>query len=158
MAARDGFSVMEALAATALLATAMIPIYDMIAALHRAGLRLGEATEAPFIEATALTLLDAGEPYGSQRSAEGSLVIRGWQVSWRRGPVTAEQTAGAAYGLEMSDLWLEELELVLTGDNYSQVSKHAVLVWRPRFEDLESYLAQADQFNDLEGMVDDATD
>ncbi len=157
-AARDGFSVMEALAAAALLAAAMIPIYDMIAALHHAGLRLGQAAEAPFIEETALTLLDGREPYGSQRSSEGSLTIRGWQVSWRRGPVSAEQTAGAAYGLEMSDIWLEELDLVLTGDAYSQSSKHIVLVWRPRFKDLESYQAQSDRFTDTLGVVDDASD
>ena len=140
MAARDGFSVMEALAATALLATAMIPIYDMIAALHRAGLRLGEATEAPFIEATALTLLGGGEPYGSERPPEGVFKIRGWQVGWRREPVSAVQTAGGAYGVEMSDLWLEEVELVLTGTNYRQVSKHTALVWRPRYESLESFM------------------
>mgnify|MGYP003656039386 CR=1 FL=1 len=57
MTQRDGFSLIEALAATALLSIAMIPIYDMLSALHTASGRLERATQTPFIEATALTLL-----------------------------------------------------------------------------------------------------
>ncbi len=40
----------------------------------------------------------------------------------------------------------------------SQASKHVVLVWRPRFKDLDSYLAQADRVADPEGIVEDASD
>jgi len=148
MSARSGFSVMEALVAVALLAAAMIPIYDMVSALQRAALRLGEAIEAPFVEAAALSLLGGSEPYGSERAKEGELEIRGWQVAWRRNPISPQQTAGVAYGIQMSDIWLEELELVLTSDTYRQVSKHTVLGWRPRYESLTRYLMQADRLGE----------
>lgn len=141
MTGRDGFSLIEALAATALLAMAMIPIYDMLSALHTASARLERATQTPFIEATALTLLTGPDPRDASPEETGELSIDGWRVEWRRRALSATEAAGAAYGSEMIDIRLEELELVLIQGNYSQKTYHRRIAWTPRYDSLDGYLA-----------------
>ncbi len=140
MTGKGGFSVIEALAATALLAVAMIPIYDMLSALHTASERLERATQTPFIEATALTLLAGPDPRDTEPEESGELTIGGWRVEWQRRALSATGPAGAAYGTEMIDIRLEELELVLIQDNYRQRSLHRRIAWTPRHDSLEAYM------------------
>jgi len=140
MTGRDGFSVIEALAATALLAMAMIPIYDMLSALHTASERLERATQTPFIEATALTLLAGPDQRDEPLEESGELIIGGWRVEWERRALSAIEPAGAAYGTEMIDIQLEELELVLIQDNYRQRTLHRRIAWTPRHDGLDAYL------------------
>jgi len=140
MTPRNGFSVIEALAATAMLALVMIPIYDMLGTLHTASERLERATQAPFIEATALALLTGPDARDTPAEESGELSIDGWRVEWRRRALSADEAAGAAYGNEMIDIRLEELELVLIQDSYRQASRHRRLVWTPRYDSLDAYL------------------
>lgn len=140
MTGKDGFSVIEALAATALLAMTMIPIYDMLSALHAASERLERATQTPFIEATALTLLAGPGTRDTPPEESGELVINGWRVEWERRALSAVEPAGAAYGAEMIDIQLEELELVLIQGNYRQSRIHRRIAWTPRHDSLEAYL------------------
>lgn len=137
---RDGFSLMEALAATALLAVAMLPIYDMLSALHSASARLDRATQTPFIEASALTLLTTPDSAGLAAEERGALEIDGWRVEWRRRALSEAEAAGAIYGTEMIDIRLEALELTLTLNDYRQTSVHHRLVWTPRYDSLEAFL------------------
>tara|TARA_R110000744_G_scaffold1843_4_gene6811 strand:- start:4442 stop:4876 length:435 start_codon:yes stop_codon:yes gene_type:complete len=141
MTQRDGFSLIEALAATALLSIAMIPIYDMLSALHTASGRLERATQTPFIEATALTLLAGPDHRHDPPEESGALIIDGWRVEWQRHPLSATEIAGMAYGTAMIDIRLEELELVLIQDNYRRTTHHRRIAWTPRHDDLDAYLA-----------------
>lgn len=141
MRGRDGFSLIEALAATALLAIAMIPIYDMLSALHTASGRLERATQTPFIEASALTMLGGRDPRDATLEEEGKLIIDGWRVEWHRRALSPTEAAGGAYGNEMSDIQLEELELILIRDNYRQSTLHRRIAWTPRYDSLDAYMA-----------------
>lgn len=140
MTHRDGFSVMEALAATVLLTLAMIPIYDMLTSLHGATSRLGRASQAPFVEATALTLLHGPDGREEPFTDRGVLSVDGWSVEWERRILSNVQPAGAPYGADMIDIWLEELELVLVLDTYRLASTHRRIGWSPRHDSLEAYL------------------
>jgi len=140
MVNRDGFSVIEALAATLLLAMAMIPIYDMLSALHTASERLERATQTPFIEATALILLSGPNPRDVPLEENGELFIDGWRVEWVRRALSPTSPAGAAYGIEMIDIRLEELDLTMIHDNYRMTTHHQRISWTPRHDSIESYL------------------
>lgn len=141
MTRRDGFSLIEALAATALLSMAMIPIYDMLSALHTASARLERATQTPFIESTALTMLAGPNLRDAPLEERGELIIDGWRVEWQRRPLSPTEAAGGAYGTGMIDIQLEELELVLIQDNYRQTTHHRRIAWTPRHDSLDTYLA-----------------
>lgn len=142
---RDGFSIIEALAATALLAIAMVPVYDMLTSLHAASIRLQYATQVPFVEASAIALItgpgmaDAGTPEG-----QGELSIDGWHVEWSRQALTSPEPAAGSMGVEMIDIWLEQIELVFTLDGYRQTSVHTRLAWSPRYENFDAYIATLD--------------
>lgn len=141
MTERDGFSLIEALAATALLSMAMIPIYDMLSALHTASARLERATQTPFIEATALTMLVGPNSRDTPPEESGELMVNGWRVEWQRHALSATEAAGGAYGTGMIDIQLEELRLVLIQGNYRQTTYHRRIAWTPRYDSLDTYLA-----------------
>ncbi|GJL96478.1 MAG: hypothetical protein DHS20C06_02950 [Hyphobacterium sp.] len=140
MMKRDGFSVIEALAATLLLAMAMIPIYDMLAALHTASDRLERATQTPFIESTALILLSGPDPRDLPPEENGALIIDGWRVEWHRRALSVIESAGCAYGTEMIDIQIVEIEMILIQDNYRQRTVHRRIAWAPRYDSLDTYL------------------
>jgi hypothetical protein len=137
---REGFSLIEALAATVLLAIAMIPIYDMLSSLHIAGQRLALVTQVPFVEATVLTLLDSPNEFGAERINEGRLSVDSWQVEWRREVIGDVQAAGAPYGAATIDLWMEEIVLTFAHGEYRQSSLHHRMGWSKRFESVDAYL------------------
>lgn len=137
---REGFSLIEALAATVLLAIAMIPIYDMLSSLHSAGQRLELATQVPFVEATALTLLDGPDVFGAERINEGRLAVDGWQVEWRREIIGHVQAAGSSYGSNTIDVWMEEIVLTVSLGGYRQSSSHRRMGWSKRFESVDAYM------------------
>lgn len=68
----DGFSIIEALAAVALLAVALAPIYDMVQQLSDAALRADDLVSATQVLETTSALLRAGEPAPE--------LINGWRV------------------------------------------------------------------------------
>ncbi len=140
MTGRDGFSVIEALAATALLALALIPIYDMLSTLHDASERLERATQTPFVEATALTLLAGPDARDAPREERGEFSINGWRVEWERRALSSVQPAGGDYGNDMIDIQLEEVELTLILDDYRRTSRHRRIAWTPRYDDLDAFL------------------
>ncbi|WP_421788216.1 hypothetical protein [Hyphobacterium sp.] len=140
MNGRAGFSVIEALAATALLALALIPIYDMLTALHEASDRLDRATQTPFIESTALAMLAGPDPRDEPREESGELTINGWLVEWERRALSPVEPAGGAYGNNMIDIRLEEVVLTLILDDYRRTSRHRRIAWTPRYDDLDTYL------------------
>lgn len=124
---RDGFSLVEALAAVALLALAALPLYDMAAALLRASDRLAEISAE----------IEAAGDVAAMRRAPPALEDRG--ITLAR-PDRSFQEGGIYAGRHLG-FQLVEVELnaeIIEGALGERVHVH--LIYTPRYDSIDQLL------------------
>ena len=90
-----GFSVIEALAAIALLSIAMLPLFELQRTLSQSAIRLEQATADLDAQQSALSLISALNP---MEMPEGEENLGAWTVSWTSELITGEAPADGYAG------------------------------------------------------------
>ncbi|MHA6288825.1 hypothetical protein [Maricaulis sp. CAU 1757] len=108
---RDGFSVMEALVAIAVIAAAMIPLFELQRSLANSTARLQATAARLDVEASALAYLQAIDPIGQP---EGELVISEWTLTWQSELIASEPFADGYLGAGLYDISLYQINAELT--------------------------------------------
>lgn len=106
--ARAGFSVVEVLAAIALIAVAMIPLYQLQRALADAAFRLEQSAAALEAKENALAWLETVNP---QLQPDGEIMIGGWLVRWQARPVATVPIARGYLGESIHSVGLYDVEV-----------------------------------------------
>lgn len=101
---QDGFSVIEALAAVALLAVALAPVYDMLQQLSDAASRADDLVSATQVLETTSALIRAGEIPPEQ--------INGWRVDVTRQSETEPLLVDGYLGGQF--FYVSEIESLIT--------------------------------------------
>lgn len=107
---RDGFSVVEVLASVALIAIAIIPLYQLQRTLSDAAIRLERAQEILEIQNSALAFLNTVNP---AEAPEGATPIGDWQMSWTSEQLAFEPDAEGFQGQSNYAIGLYEITVVL---------------------------------------------
>ncbi|MEO1039965.1 MAG: prepilin-type N-terminal cleavage/methylation domain-containing protein [Pseudomonadota bacterium] len=124
---RAGFSVIEVLASVALLAIALVPLFQLQSALAEAAVRLELAAEIAEMEESALALISAVNPIEQN---EGADQLGDWSMRWRAEPVTEEVFADGYLGQSNFNIALFEITVTLErGDTRRQFAVRQ-LGWR----------------------------
>lgn len=105
---RDGFSVVEVLAAIALIAVAMIPLYRLQQTLANASFRIERTAETLEAKENALAWLETVNP---MIEPDGETEIGGWRVAWHAEPVASVPLAEGFRGPSNYALGLYEVEV-----------------------------------------------
>ena len=102
---RAGFSVIESLAAVALLAIALAPLYSMLQQIATATVRIETFVEAREIAGTVTSLLDAGLDVPAE--------IQGWSVNVTSAPSTSPERVDGYLGGQYFTLTVESYVVTL---------------------------------------------
>jgi len=109
-AGRAGFSVVEVLASVALLAIALVPLFQLQRTLADAAIRLERAAQIAEMEESALALVGSINPMavsqGEQRLGE-------WTMRWRAEPLVEERFADGYLGQSNFNIALYEITVTL---------------------------------------------
>lgn len=114
---RPGFSVVEVLAAIALISVAMIPLYQLQRALADAAFRLEQAAMTLEARENALAWLETVNP---QLQPRGEVNVGGWLISWNAEPVATVPIARGYLGESIHSVGLYEVEVVVSRDGRSE--------------------------------------
>ena len=124
---RAGFSVVEVLAAVALMAIAILPLYQLQRALTDAAVRLELQTEALDTQQSALAILETINPHAEP---EGSRSLGRWQMSWRSSQVAFTSEATGFLGQSNYELALYEIVVTLERQNFRTEFETRRIGWR----------------------------
>ena len=114
---RPGFSVVEVLAAIALISIAIIPLYQLQRALTDAAVRLERTAQGLEVEESALALLTTVNPAATP---EGSAQIGDWAMSWSSSPVAFDPDAAGFRGQSNFSVGLYEITVTLQRNDYAR--------------------------------------
>lgn len=107
---RDGFSVIEVLAAIALIAVAMIPLYRLQQTLANASFRIERTAQTLAAKENALAWMETVNPMSDP---DGETVLGGWRVSWHAAPIAEVPLAEGYRGSSIFALGLYEVEVTV---------------------------------------------
>lgn len=124
---RAGFSVMEALVAIAIIAIAMIPLFELQRSLAQSTARLQTTTERLDIEASALAFLQVVDPLAEP---SGSLEIGAWTLIWDSQLIATEANADGYLGAGLYSVYLYDIEAELARGSTQYEFTIRRLAWR----------------------------
>lgn len=124
----DGFSVIEALAATALLVIALSPVYNMLQQLSDAASRSMHLTDAAHQYRLICALINTGDSPPEN--------INGWQVNIERtsNPAIDERLADGYLGGDFFNLTQYSYQITLTKGNFRYGNQLSTLEMAPVYE------------------------
>jgi len=126
---KRGFSVIEALAAVALLALALTPLYSMLQQINSAALRIQNLVEARDINGTVASLLHTGLAVPAQ--------IQGWTVTVVSEDPSAPEAVDGYLGGQYFNMRTEEHTVTLQKNDYTFERHHITLKLIPVHESEE---------------------
>lgn len=124
---RPGFSVMEALAAIAIIAITMIPLFELQRSLSQSTARLQVTAERLDVEASALAFLQVIDPVAEPT---GRLEIGAWTLSWESQLVAMEADADGYLGPGLYSIYLYDIDAQLTRGDSQQDLVIRRVAWR----------------------------
>ncbi len=107
---RAGFSIIEVLAAVALIAIAILPLYGLQRTLADASFRLSEAGTLLELEQSALDYIAVINP---DRQPEGEDRIGGWTINWTSEPIASDPAPDGVAGSGLYAITLYEVTVTL---------------------------------------------
>ncbi|MGP1276146.1 MAG: prepilin-type N-terminal cleavage/methylation domain-containing protein [Caulobacterales bacterium] len=111
---RKGFSLIEVLAAVALMALAIMPLYQLQRTLADAALRMSRAGELADMEQSALGLIATINP---DQMAEGTETIGAWTMSWTSERIAYNPAPDGMTGRGIYSISLYEVTVTLRRDD-----------------------------------------
>ena len=124
---RIGFSVVEVLASVALLAIALVPLFQLQRTLADAAIGLERAAEIAEMEESALALVATVNP---MTVSEGAQMLGEWSMRWRAEPIVAERFADGYLGQSNFNVALYEITVTLERDALVREFTVRQLGWR----------------------------
>lgn len=116
----EGFSILEALVAIAVLAATLLPLYRMQSTLADAAYRAEGLRAAIEAESNALAYLQLVDPLDEP---DGDVEIGGWTLSWTSQLLANEENADGYLGGGLYSVWLYEVEATLSrGDRERELT------------------------------------
>jgi Tfp pilus assembly protein PilV len=124
----DGFSVIEALAATALLVIALSPVYSMLQQLSDAATRSMHLTDAAHQYRLICALINTGETLPEN--------INGWQVNIEKNssPTVDESIVDGYLGGDFFNLTTISYQITLTKGNFQYINQLSDMELTPIYE------------------------
>jgi general secretion pathway protein I len=123
----EGFSILEALVAIAVLAATLLPLYHMQSTLADAAYRAEGLRAAIEAESNALAYLQLVDPL---EEPDGETEIGGWTLSWTSQLLANEENADGYMGGRLYSVWLYEVEATLSRGSRERELTVRRLVWR----------------------------
>lgn len=123
---RSGFSLIEVLAAVALMALVILPLYQLQRSLADASLRMSRAGERTDVEQSALSLIATINP---DAMAEGSEAIGPWTMDWTSERIAHNPSPDGLSGGGIYAISLYEVTITLTRGQDEHVFTVRQLGW-----------------------------
>ncbi len=126
---RRGFSVIEALAAVALLALALAPLYSMLQQITSATLRIERFVEAREVNGTVSSLVQSGMGVPEE--------IQGWSVTVTMNEPGSEEAVDGYLGGQYFTLLTENYTVTLRKNEYTFERRHSRIALNPIYDSEE---------------------
>lgn len=124
--AREGFSLIEVLAAVALMALVIMPLYQLQRTLADASLRMARSGEMADVQQSALSLIATINP---DQMAEGTESIGAWTMDWTSERVAYNPSPDGMTGRGIYSISLYDVTVTLRRDGQEQSFTVRQLGW-----------------------------
>lgn len=126
LARRDGFSIIEVLAAVALISVAIVPLFQFQRTLTDAVVSIERNVEALEISRSALALVSTINP---AKSPDGCDQLGEWSVCWASERIAFEADADGFLGQSSFAIGLYEITITISIGSYQKVLGVRQLGW-----------------------------